>query len=60
MSKAAARVAEMMGWGVGGVVLAVIATPVLLLWVIVVMTYRLLTWPFRLVGRALRRVARAG
>ncbi len=38
-----------------GILLALILTPIGLVWVVLFMVYRLLTWPFRLVKVWLRR-----
>jgi hypothetical protein len=48
------KVVEASKWSALSIVMATLFTPVLLIWVVLFMVYRLLTWPFRLVRGWLR------
>jgi len=48
------KVVEATKWSALSVTLLILASPILLVWTVLFMVYRLLTWPFRLVRGWLR------
>ena len=48
------KVVEAGKWSALSLVMATLFTPVLLVWVVLFMVYRIVTWPFRLVRGWLR------